>query len=165
MIIVILIRIFSKAHIVIYGFVPYALMSISNILLVCSIYSDHEVMINTSEENSARKKSLTYTVLAITSMFLILTLLDNVLNAFFLPIILAEDYGYDFLFFADCLAFSYHGLHFLVLLITNKKFNSVFKLLFHIGSSNRVSNNSKGNSTNPTNTNNITKQRTVTKIQ
>lgn len=113
-------------------------MSISNILLVRSIYSNREVLINSSEENSARKKSLTYTILTITVMFLILTLADNILNAFFLPIILVEDYGYNLLFFADSLAFTYHGLQFIILLVTNKKFKSEFNLMMKC--SNKVEN-------------------------
>ena len=99
---------------------------------------NNEKLVHRSRERTARKKSLTYTVLTITVMFFLLTLADNILNAFFLPIILVEDYGYNLLFFADSLAFTYHGFQFIILLVTNKKFKSEFNLM--IKCSNKVEN-------------------------
>ena len=107
-------------------------MFIFNILLIRCIQSNDQNIHHTNEvSRHSKKKSLTYTVLILTTLFILLTLMDNILNTFFLAVILIQGYGYDLLFFADCLAFTYHGLHFLILLITNKKFSSEFKLMIN----------------------------------
>jgi hypothetical protein len=125
-----------KAHITVYGFSTYFIMTIINIMLIHSIKVKEESTVHSNQTTNEKKKSLTFTVLILTVFFIFFTLMDNILNAFFLPTILPEDYGYNLLFFADSLAFSYHSLHFLILLITNRKFYAQFKLMFN--SSNRV---------------------------
>ena len=116
-------------------------MSIANILLVCSINSNNQTRIHANQEiKDSKKKSLTYTVLIITVLFILLTLPDNILSLI-LTVLLAEDYGIALLYSCDCLAFSYHGLHFLILVLSNKKFSSEFKVIFRrIRPSTRVSN-------------------------
>ena len=127
-----------KAHIVVYGFAPYILLTITNLMLIHSIKAKEKNAIHSNEKPNTRKKSLTYTVMILTTLFILFTLADNILNAFYLPIILPQDYGYALLFFADSLAFSYHSLHFSILLISNKKFKSEFKLM--LKRSNKVEN-------------------------
>ena len=109
-------------------------------MLIHSIKVKEQSKIHSTDTTNTRKKSLTYTVLILTTFFILFTLADNILNAFYLPIILPQDYGYNLLFFADSLAFSYHSLHFLILVITNKKFKSEFKLMIEGFSFNKVEN-------------------------
>ena len=61
--------------------------------------------------------------------FILLTLPDNIMNAFFLPMLVSVDYGYHLLFFCDCLAFTFHGLHFIILIVSNKLFKKELKLM------------------------------------
>ncbi len=98
-------------------------------MLIHSIKVKEESVVHSTETTNVRKKSLTYTVLILTTLFILFTLLDNILNAFYLPMLVLLDYGINLLYFADSLAFSYHALHFLILLISNKKFKSEFKLM------------------------------------
>ena len=109
-------------------------------MLIHSIKVKERSVVHSTETTNVRKKFLTYTVLILTTLFILFTLFDNILNAFYLPIILPLDYGYNLLFFADSLAFSYHALHFLILLISNKKFKSEFKLMLEGFRFNKVDN-------------------------
>lgn len=114
-------------------------MCILNTMLVYNIKYKHHNLIHTTRESSDRKKSLSFTVLIITTVFIVLTLPNNILNAFFLPLFDTE-YGYNIFFLTDCLAFTYHGFNFLLLLITNKRFYAEFKEIMNTQRSNRISN-------------------------
>ena len=54
------------------------------------------------------------------------------MNAFYMPFVVSVDYGYHLLFFCDCLAFTFHGLHFIILIISNKLFKKELKLMLKI---------------------------------
>jgi hypothetical protein len=117
-------------------------MSVSNILLVCVILFKKQNSIDISEDSNSKRKSLSFSVLVLTTMFIILTLPDNILNAFFLTPLFEENYGYVVLFMMDNIAFTYHALHFAILLVTNKRFAKELKKLFKVCvTSNKVVNN------------------------
>ena len=113
-----------------------------------NIYLTHNLLfkknsISMTEENNNKKKSLSGMVLIITTVFIILTLPDNIMNAFFLQLTITENYGFFLLFFCDCLAFTYHGLHFAILIITNKVFKKELRSMLKLTIfSNKVGNNS-----------------------
>ena len=103
-------------------------MFCSNLLLIYDI-----LLINTSIQITAdsinKRKSLSITILIITTVFIVLTLPDNIMNAFYMPFVESVDYGYHLLFFCDCLAFTFHGLHFIILIVSNKLFEKEFKIM------------------------------------
>jgi hypothetical protein len=125
-------------------------MGVFNILLAYSILFGRQTLVHTTELSNSRKKSLSMTVLMITTFFIILTFPDNIINAFFLPILLNQGYGYTLIFFIDSFIFSYHAFHFAILLISNKRFYEEFNLVFKIKRSNRVGIQATANSL-PTN--------------
>jgi hypothetical protein len=121
-------------------------MSVSNILLVYVILCKKQNSIDISEDSNSKRKSLSFSVLILTTMFIVLTLPDNILNAFFLPPLLENNYGYVVLFMMDNMAFTYHALHFAILLVTNKRFAKELKTLFKVCvKSNKVVNNDDTN--------------------
>ena len=119
-------------------------MTTSNIFLVYDVILKKQTV--TQPSNRAfKKRSLSRMILITTTLFILLTLADNILNAFYLSFIVVQDYGYDLLFFCDCLTFSYHGLHFLILILTNKRFSNEFKLTFKLKRLNNKVGNIGGN--------------------
>ncbi len=128
-------------NIVVYGLIPYILMSVSNIMLVYTlICKKKNISSDISEESNLKRKSLCYTVIILTIMFIVLSFPDNMLNAFFIAPLLENNYGYVVLFTIDNLAFSYHAFHFAILLLTNKRFLQEVKTILRLVSSNKVRN-------------------------
>jgi hypothetical protein len=113
-------------------------MGVFNILLAYSILFGRQTLVHTTELSNSKKKSLSMTVLIITTFFIVSTFPINIVNAFFLPILLSQGYGYTLIFFIDSFMFSYHAFHFAILLISNKRFYAEFNLVFKIKRSNRV---------------------------
>jgi hypothetical protein len=113
-----------------YGFIPYLLMGISNFLLINSILFCREASKRQGYRTTEKSKSIIKTVLIITTIFLIVTIPDNLLNAFFVPNLVDKNYGYVLIFFCDGLVFTYHGLSFLMLFFTNKRFANEYKACF-----------------------------------
>ena len=107
---------------------PYFFMICSNLLLAYDIIF-MQTSIQVTEDSINKRKSLSITILIITTVFIVFTLPDNIMNAFFLPILFSVDYGYHLLFFCDCLAFTFHGLHFIILIVSNKLFKKELKLM------------------------------------
>jgi hypothetical protein len=121
-------------------------MSVSNILLVYVLLFKKQNSIDISEESNSKRKSLSFSVLFFTTMFIVLTLPVSILNAFFLKPLLEINYGYVVLFMMDNMAFTYHGLHFTILLVTNKRFAKELKTFFKVCvTSNKVLNNDDTN--------------------
>ena len=122
-------------------------MSISNLMLVYTLLCKKKnSSADISEESNLKRKSLCYTVIILTTIFIVLSFPDNMLNAFFLAPLLEKNYGYVVLFMVDNLVFTYHALHFAILLVTNKRFAQELKILFKVCvTSNRVVNNDDTN--------------------
>ena len=108
-------------------------MIISNGFLTYNILIVRKKNVNVSKDSESKRKSLCITVLVLTSIFVLLTLPDNIMNAFYNAASIEN--GYEILFFLDSLAFTYHGLQFFILIITNQRFKSEFKLMLEFSKS------------------------------
>ena len=125
-----------------YSYVPFSLLALANFLLIFSLRnrgkigaSSHQASTanNSSSANnskSSKEKSMNRTVIIITLLFIALTC-PGAIGSIYYNSLVRTKVGQLILFFLDSLTFSYHGLNFIILLLTNKKFEAEFKAIFY----------------------------------
>ena len=77
----------------------------------------------------SKNESMNRTIITVTMLFLVVTLPTAYVSFFFADMI-KTDLGYFLIVLFNCVTFSYHGLYFFLLLLSNNKFKrEFFKLL------------------------------------
>ena len=128
-----------------YSYVPFSLLALANFLLIFSLRNRGKIghqsssaaaatttgtaANNVSSKNS-KEKSMNRTVIIITLLFIALTC-PGAIGSIYYNSLVRTKVGQLILFFLDSLTFSYHGLNFIILLLTNKKFEAEFKAIFY----------------------------------
>ena len=100
-----------------------------------------EQNVKISKNSGDKRKAMSITVIAMTSCFLIMTLPYTLARGYFLTALSATPAGLSILFLCDSIAFTYHGINFVILYVTNKKFKEIVRNFFKRGKG-RVSNSS-----------------------
>jgi hypothetical protein len=137
-----------QIHSVLYSFLPFTMLAIANVLLIVFLFklsrslavartstrtitiaaTTHTMQLNV-RSRAQKQKSLNLTVISLTLIFILMTSPSAVCSIFFESWIKSYT-GTLVISLSDSICFSYHGLNFLLLLLTNKKFTMhVFKLI------------------------------------
>jgi hypothetical protein len=129
-----IIETWEKVHLFIYSFIPFLIMTIFNLLLMKKTQLSKRIgPSSVNKSNQANKKNLTYTLLTISTAFLIMTLPSTIMHGFFYYIINNGDIILNIFYLLDNVAFFNHTTLFFNCLLSNLKFrNSVlnsFRLL------------------------------------
>ena len=120
-----------------YSFVPFALLLIANVLLIHKIFfrrgrivEEHHLNAFNGRSPSSlftkKNLSMTRTIITITLLFILMTS-PSAFAAIFYSELVKTEFGYELVNLFDKITFSYHGLTFVILYFSNKKFRSEFK--------------------------------------
>ena len=109
-----------------YSLIPFTLLAIFNISLIYELTKrENNSTLTSSAQSKANKRALTLTCISFNILFIVMTLPNALVSSFlYNNIYNLGDLGNFVIIFCDCLAFTFHGLNFLLLLITNKRFKS-----------------------------------------
>ena len=124
---------FLKQHSIVYSLLPYSIMIISNLFLVNKLFvgkNDHTG--RSSNEMATRRKSMSVSVLALCTLFILFTSPASIASAFYLEELLTTSKGLLLFHFFDCFAFTFHSCNFIILISTNNKFRLHFNRLLKI---------------------------------
>ena len=123
-----------QIHSVLYSFLPFTMLAIANLLLIVFLFklsrsllvartsiTISAVQSNVRSSRAQKQKSLNMTVISLTLIFILMTSASAVCSIFFESWIKSYT-GTIVITLSDSICFSYHGLNFVLLLFTNKKF-------------------------------------------
>ena len=120
-----------KVHIYLNSIVPFAILLITNTLLIARITKTNRKL-QYSHTINARKNLTSKLVITMTFSFIILTLPASIAGSYFLNELLSSDIGTTILFLCDCLIFSYSAYNIIFLTIANKQFfNELLALMIN----------------------------------
>jgi hypothetical protein len=133
-----------------YSLAPFCLLMFSNLLLIKSILPSNMIL-NESENKKKRRKRLTITIIIITFSFLILTTPGAIVSGFLFMNLNSSEIGRLLINILDNISFSYNGLSFIILYLSNSVYSHELKtILSSLFKCRRVSsseiNNSQSNS-------------------
>lgn len=105
--------------------IPYAIMMITNCMFA------YRMNVNKKRVNKNEKLTISLQILIVNNFFIILTAPKTISSAFFLNDLLKTEEGLTLLFYFDSILFSFHGLNFFALILTNKQFSKEAKALIN----------------------------------
>ena len=109
-------------HSILYSFLPFLMLAITNILLILFLYKlSHVSTLQLNASKAKKQKSLNITVISLTLIFIVMTSPSALCSIYFEKWI-GTQLGAVFITLSDCICFSYHGLNFALLFVSNKKF-------------------------------------------
>jgi len=108
----------DKIHLFIYSFIPFLIMTIFNLLLIKKTQLSKKI---SPSCNQANKKNLTYTLLTISTAFLIMTLPSTIMYGFFLDMF-KNQVTINIFYLLDNVSFLYHTTLFFNCFLSNLKF-------------------------------------------
>ena len=76
-----------------YCFLPFGIMLIANIILVLQIIPSKTLSSLNQEERSSKRRSMSISILVLTTLFMILGLPQTLANAFYLPVLYSSSEG------------------------------------------------------------------------
>ncbi len=118
-----------------YSLIPFILLSLSSGLLIYEINKRMPTGIATSANRHENQKSLHKTVVSFAVLFILMTLPGAIVTSFLNSFLQSSgDLGLLVITICDCITFSFHALNFLILLLTNKRFQRELKTYFKIDS-------------------------------
>ena len=113
----------NTVHAFFYSYIPFCMIAIANFLLIITILNRSQVsVVNESVAHKKMNTVMNITVIATTVLFIILTCPGAIASSYF-NVLIQSYSGRIVLFVCDGLTFSYHGLNFITLFLTNKKFS------------------------------------------
>jgi hypothetical protein len=121
---------YSLATYTFYCIIPSLLMVVFNSLLVYKISKKNVFNMSSVTNNYRSKKSISVTVLLVTTFFIVCTAPDTIANGYFVSMLFETRLGTMILFYLDSILFTFHSLNFIVLLMSNKRFSQEVRALF-----------------------------------
>lgn len=129
-----------KVHLAIYSLGPFCLITIANVLLVNLIMKRKQIgrvqtvtvannFTSSTYESKSKNSRMNRTVITMTLIFIAMTS-PIAMASFFFSLLASTDYGVFIITLFDCVSFSYHGLNFVIMALSNKIFRNAFKKLF-----------------------------------
>lgn len=125
-----------------YSLVPFLLIALANLLLVLSLYARRRRLqpsnnstqqqqstagttATVSDTKKQRNERMNQTVLVMTFLFIAMTS-PIACASFFFDTLFTTDYGNFIIVLLDCVSFSYHGLNFVIMTLSNTMFRKEF---------------------------------------
>lgn len=113
-----------------YSIVPFCLLFIINLLVIyITILSRISKKTTTNSKAKSRKIQMTVTVLIMAISFILMTLPGAIVSGYFYLDLIVTNIGPLVIALCDNISFSYNGLSFFMLLLSNKQISNEFKLL------------------------------------
>jgi hypothetical protein len=103
-----------------YSYIPFSLLALLNLLLIIHI-NKKKSNLEQNKTQVSKQKTMNRTVISMTLMYIIMTIPGTLVSIYY-GFLIQTDWGTFLLFLGDSIDNSYHGLNFIILLITNKKF-------------------------------------------
>ncbi len=114
---------YNQVHSILYSFLPFSLLAIANLLLIIFLFKVRRSLtsLKLNAVRAKKQKSLNLTVISLTLIFILMTSPSAICSIFF-EIWMKTFMGRIVISLSDSICFSYHGLNFILLLLSNKKF-------------------------------------------
>ena len=103
-----------------YSFIPFALLTVTNLLLIINLKKKSTVSVQNSQL-SKNQASINMSVIMLTFLFIVFTCPSAIASQYYNVLVLTFQ-GNVFLSAADCLASTYHALNIIILCLANKEF-------------------------------------------
>ena len=104
------------------------MLAISNVLLITYI-NRKKSNLNQTKSQKSKQRTVNRTVIGMTVMYMVMTI-PGTITAVYYGNLIKTDWGTFVLYVGDSIDNSYHGLNFLILLMTNRIFLNEAKRLF-----------------------------------
>ena len=112
-----------------YSLIPFILIITTNMLLIYEIKRQTGNIKSASKD--AKNKALNRLVIIMALLFVALTLPSAVVTSILNKVLQTSGVvGFVIINLCDCIAFSYHSLNFLIVMLTNKRFMTEVTVLF-----------------------------------
>lgn len=116
-----------------------ALIILNSFMIYKTVYKQKFALKHTSELSNRKKRQMTISVIILTMLFIIMTLPGAVVSGYFFQVLIKTPMGTIILYLLDNISFSYHGLGFLILYLSNKQISMQVKsLIYRIRNKNLV---------------------------
>ena len=110
----------KKVHSYLYSFIPFALLTVTNLLLIINLKKKSTVSVQNSQL-SKNQASINMSVIMLTFLFIVFTCPSAIASQYYNVLVMTFG-GNVFLSTAGCLAFTYHALNIIILCLSNKEF-------------------------------------------
>ena len=122
----------QTVHGYLYSVTPFILLAIFNLLLLQKLLLAHRKNLASRKTPNAiaKKRSMSKTVLFVTSWFILITLPHSITGGYYWENLYGTDYGRLILYVTQSLQFTHHSANFVMLYVVNKKFKKEIKQIF-----------------------------------